>query len=164
MNAPDRVTNLMIPVAFASILAVIQGYAEEILAPPKPALHQGHADHVFHPPPSQPTRTHSVFTQARNRITDLLERKPSSIVFQFFDHFFHFLDTLLMQQHGDTYIKGRKRVHCASHRVFCTPAHSIFIPCVCHWMSSTTPCDYGGWAWLSTLLVLDKHNKFSLIM
>ncbi len=47
-------------------------------------------------------RTHCLFTQVCNRITDLLERKPSPIVRQFFDQFFDFLKTLLSQQIEDT--------------------------------------------------------------
>lgn len=45
---------------------------------------------------------HSLFIQARNRITDVLERKPFTIVCQFFDQFFDFLKTLLSRQIEDT--------------------------------------------------------------
>ncbi len=96
-----RLKNLLIPIAFAYILLVIQGYTEELDTPP-PQLTKGQTDKVFPPPPPTPTRTHSLFTQARNRITDLLERTPLPIVCQFFDQFFDFLKTLLRRQNEDT--------------------------------------------------------------
>ena len=101
MTDSTRLKNLLIPIAFAYILLVIQGYTEELDTPPPP-LTKGQTDEVFPPPPPTPTRTHSLFTQARNRITDLLERTPLPIVCQFFDQFFDFLKTLLNRQIEDT--------------------------------------------------------------
>ncbi|MCP4401100.1 MAG: IS4 family transposase [bacterium] len=101
MTDSTRLKNLLIPIAFAYILLVIQGYTEELETPP-PQLTKGRTDGLFPPPPPTPPRTHSLFTQARNRITDLLERTSLSIVCQFFDQFFDFLNTLLSRQNEDT--------------------------------------------------------------
>jgi hypothetical protein len=95
-----RLSNLLIPVAFAYIFLVILGYAEELPSPP-PQMKKGRHD-VFPPHSPSPKRTHSLFTKARNRITDLLERKPLNIVIPFFTQFFDLLTTLLHQRTGDT--------------------------------------------------------------
>jgi hypothetical protein len=86
MTDSTRLSNFLIPMAFAYSLAVIQGHAEEIL----------------HPSPPLKKRPHSLFTKARNRITDLLERRPLAVIMQFFQQFFQFLCTLLLQKTGDT--------------------------------------------------------------
>ncbi len=101
MTDSSRLSHLLIPVAFAYILLVILGYAEELTSSPPP-LTKGHDDDVFPPRSSAPKRTYSLFTQARNRITDVLEREPLKIVCQFFEQFFEFLTTLLSQRTGDT--------------------------------------------------------------
>ncbi len=114
MTDSTRLKHLLIPIAFASILLVIQGDTEELDAP-SPQLTKGHSDEVFPPTPPIPTRTHSLFTQARNRITDLLDRKPLPFVCQFFDQFFDVLTTLLNQQIEDaprklfaTYVRQKR--------------------------------------------------------
>jgi hypothetical protein len=86
MTDSMRLSNLLIPMAFAYTLAIIQGSAEE----------------VFQPVPPGKKRTHSLFTQARNRITDLLERTSLNIIIQFFEQFFEFLHTLFLQKNGET--------------------------------------------------------------
>jgi hypothetical protein len=86
MTDSTRLSNFLIPMAFAYILAVIQGYTEDILQPI---------------PPSK-KRTHSLFTKARSRITDLLERRPLAVIVQFFRQFFQFFHTLLLQKTEDT--------------------------------------------------------------
>jgi hypothetical protein len=75
-----RLARLLIPLAFAYILAVIQGDIEELIAPRPPVK----------------KRTLSLFTRARRRMTDLLERTPLSCVLTFFQHFFQFIRTLLV--------------------------------------------------------------------
>lgn len=86
MTAPKRLETLLIPVAFAYILSVIQGHVEEIIQPLPPLK----------------KRTLSLFTKARNRMIDLLERTPLLVIVQCFQQFFQFLSTLLMQQQADT--------------------------------------------------------------
>ena len=81
LTEAKRLTNLLIPLAFAYICTVIQGNLEEIKAPPS-ALRK---------------RRLSLFTKARNLFNDLFERKPLSIVIQFFQEFFAFLLTLITQ-------------------------------------------------------------------
>jgi hypothetical protein len=76
-----RLSNLLIPIALAYIMTVIQGHIEEIKAPP----------------PKLRKRRLSVFTKARNFFNDLFERKPLSIVLQFFQEFFEFILTLMNQ-------------------------------------------------------------------
>ncbi len=102
MTDSDRLSNLLIPVAFAYILLVILGYAEELASSP-PQLKKGRNPAIFPPRSPSPKRTHSLFTQARNRITDVLERTPFHTVCQFFTQFFDFLRTLLRQHPGDTF-------------------------------------------------------------
>lgn len=101
MTDSHRLSNLLIPVAFAYIFLVILGYAEELTSSP-PQMTKGRHDDVFPSQSPSPKRTHSLFIKARHRITDLLERKPLSIVMQFFTQFFDFLTTLLHQRTGDT--------------------------------------------------------------
>lgn len=81
MTDLKRLEHLLIPIAFAYILSVIQGHIEELLQPVPP----------------QQKRIHSLFTKARDRMIDLLERTPLNSILQFFHQFFHFLHTLLRQ-------------------------------------------------------------------
>ncbi len=96
----DRLSNLLIPVAFAYILLLMLGHAEELGNSPV-QLTKGTIDTVSPPPSSQPKRAHSLFRQACNRITDLLERTPLNTVMQFFAQFFDFFTTLLTQRSRD---------------------------------------------------------------
>lgn len=96
-----RLSNLLIPVAFAYLFLVILGYAEELTLS-LPQMQKGRHDDVFPSQSPSPKRTHSLFTRARDRITDILERKPLTIVMPFFTQFFDFLTTLLHQRTGDT--------------------------------------------------------------
>jgi hypothetical protein len=86
MTDPKRLDNLLIPIAFAYILSVIQGHVEEVMKPVPPLKN----------------RTLSLFTNARHRMIDLLERTPLSVISQFFQQFFQFLLTLLLQKSADT--------------------------------------------------------------
>lgn len=70
-----RVTNLLIPAAFAYILALIQGRLEELRDPCPPLT----------------ARRLSLFSQGQNRFTELIERHPFSTVYQFVLQFVHFL-------------------------------------------------------------------------
>lgn len=81
LTESKRLTTLLIPVALAYIFTVIQGDLEEIKAPPPPLR----------------KRRLSLFTKARNLFNDLFERKPLSVVIQFFQEFFAFLLTLMTQ-------------------------------------------------------------------
>jgi hypothetical protein len=81
LTESKRLSNLLIPLALAYICTVIQGNLEEIKAPL----------------PSLRKRRLSLFTKARNLFNDLFERKPLSIVIQFFQEFFAFLVTLMTQ-------------------------------------------------------------------
>ncbi len=96
-----RISHLLIPVAFAYIFLVILGYAEELSSSP-PQMTKGCNDDVFPPRSPSTRRTHSLFSQARNRITEVLERTPLRTVCQFFEQFFDFLKTLLSQRTGET--------------------------------------------------------------
>jgi hypothetical protein len=86
MTDPKRLENVLIPIAFAYILSGIQGHVEELIQPI---------------PPLKP-RTLSLFTKARDRIMDLIERTPLPVILQFFQQFFQFLSTLLLQKRGET--------------------------------------------------------------
>lgn len=86
MTDPKRLENVLIPIAFAYILSVIQGHVEERIQPVPPLK----------------KRTLSLFTKARNRMIDLLERTPLPVILQFFQQFFQFLFTLLLQKSVDT--------------------------------------------------------------
>jgi hypothetical protein len=86
MTDPKRLENFLIPISFAYILAVIQGHVEELIQPVPPLK----------------KRTLSLFTKARNRMIDVLERTPLSVVLQFFQQFFQFLFILLLQKSADT--------------------------------------------------------------
>ena len=97
----DRVSRLVIAVAFAYILLVILGHAEEVNAPPIPLKKGKHSD-VVPETPRASRRTYSLFSHARNRITDLLERTPLQGIHQFFEQFFDFVTTLLTQNDADT--------------------------------------------------------------
>jgi hypothetical protein len=79
MTHSIRIERLMIPLAFAYILAVIQGDIEELIAPLPPVK----------------KRILSLFTRARRRMTDLLERVPFPTVRLYFQHFFRFIHTLI---------------------------------------------------------------------
>jgi hypothetical protein len=81
LTEAKRLTNLLIPMALAYIITVIQGNLEEIKAP-LPTLRR---------------RRLSLFTKARNLFNDLFERKPLCIVLEFFQEFFAFLLTLMSQ-------------------------------------------------------------------
>ncbi len=96
----DRIGRLLIAIAFAYILLVILGYAEDLQSPP-PKLKKGKNNDVVPKKKRSAGRTHSLFSQARNRITDLLERAPLQGVRQFFTQFFDFLMTLLNHQVAD---------------------------------------------------------------
>jgi len=86
MTEPKRLENLLIPISFAYLLAVIQGHVEELIQPGPPLK----------------KHTLSLFTKARNRMLDLLERTPLAVIIQCFQQFFQFLFTLLLPQHADT--------------------------------------------------------------
>lgn len=81
LTESKRLTNLLIPVALAYIFTVIQGHLEEIKVP-LPKLRK---------------RRLSLFTKARNLFNDVFERKPLSVVIQFFQEFFAFILTLMNQ-------------------------------------------------------------------
>lgn len=81
LTEAKRLTNLLIPMALAYSITVIQGNLEEIKAP-LPTLRR---------------RRLSLFTKARNLFNDLFERKPLGIVLEFFQEFFAFLVTLMSQ-------------------------------------------------------------------
>jgi hypothetical protein len=76
-----RLSNLLLPVAFAYIVTVMQGHLEEIKVP-LPRLRK---------------RRLSLFTKARNLFHDLFERHPLRVVIQFFQEFFAFFVTLIRQ-------------------------------------------------------------------
>lgn len=82
MTDAKRLENFLIPISFAYILSVIQGYVEE-LKHPLPPLHK---------------RRLSLFTQAKHRFNDLFDRTALTITMAFFQQFFHFLTTLLFQK------------------------------------------------------------------
>lgn len=86
MTDPKRLENFLIPISFAYILAVIQGHVEELRQPGPPMK----------------KRILSLVPKARNRIIDLLERTPLSVILQFFQQFFQFLFILLLQKSADT--------------------------------------------------------------
>jgi hypothetical protein len=86
MTDPKRLENVLIPIAFAYIVSVIQGHVEELIQPVPPLKN----------------RTHSLFTRARNRMRDVLDRTPLASILQFFQQFFQFLLTLLLQKSADT--------------------------------------------------------------
>lgn len=87
VTQPKRLENLLIPIAFAYILAVIQGHIEELIQPVPPLK----------------KRSLSLFTKARNRMIDLLERTPLSRILHLFQQFFQFLFSLLLPHHADTF-------------------------------------------------------------
>jgi hypothetical protein len=96
----ERIDRLLIAVAFAYILLLILGYAEEVNSPVN-ELKKGRKSELFPEKKTLRGRTYSLFSQARNRITDLLERTALQNVHQFFEHFFDFLMNLLNQQAAD---------------------------------------------------------------
>lgn len=77
----SRLSNLLIPAAFAYILTLIQGRLEELRDPCPPLA----ARHL------------SLFSQGRNRFTDLIARHPVPAVFQCVLRFVHFLLALLQR-------------------------------------------------------------------
>lgn len=81
-----RLDNLLIPIAFAYSLSIMQGHIEE----------------RNHPLPPLKKRTLSLFTKARDRMTDLLERTPLASILQFLEQFFHFVSTLLSSTRAET--------------------------------------------------------------
>jgi len=97
----ERLGRMLIAVAVAYILLVILGHAEEADSPPE-KMKQGHKSNIVPEKKRLSGRTHSLFSQARNRITDLLERTLLKDVHQFFEQFFDFLTTLLNQHVADT--------------------------------------------------------------
>jgi hypothetical protein len=97
MTDSDRLSRLLIAAAFAYILLVILGYADELTSP-LPELKKGQQDNPVPHKQRSAGRTHSLFSQARNRIVDLIERTPLQGVHQFFEQFFDFFMTLLNQQ------------------------------------------------------------------
>ncbi len=97
----DRISRLLIAVAFAYILLLIPGHVEDIHGPPT-ALKKGHNNDVVPDKKRSSGRPQSLFSQARNRITDLLDRVPLPGVYQFFEQFFDFLMILLNQHVADT--------------------------------------------------------------
>lgn len=76
-----RVTNLLIPAAFAYTMTLIQGRLEELRDPL---------------PPLQPRRL-SLFSKGRNRFTDLLERRPFPVLHRFLRQLVQFLGTLIQR-------------------------------------------------------------------
>jgi hypothetical protein len=86
MTDSKRLANFLIPIAFAYILSVIQGHVEELIEPLPPLK----------------KRTLSLFSKARNRMIDLLERTSFSVIREFFQQFFQFLFILLLQKSADT--------------------------------------------------------------
>jgi len=97
----DRLGRLLIAVAFAYIFLVILGHAEDVNSPPN-VMKKGRKSDIVPEKKHSSGRTHSLFSQARNRMTDLLERTPLQGVHQFFEQFFDFLTTLLNQHVADT--------------------------------------------------------------
>jgi hypothetical protein len=89
MTDQTRLDRLLIPLAFAYILSVIQGYVEELVQPVS----------------SLKRRSLSLFTKARNRMLDLLDRTPLAMVLQFVEQFFHFLLTILLLKRPDSLTK-----------------------------------------------------------
>jgi hypothetical protein len=87
-----RVTNLLIPAAFAYILTLIQGRLEELRDPC---------------PPLTPRRL-SLFSQGRNRFTDLIERHAFPHVYHFWHQFVHFL--LMIVRHPPPHERESIRV------------------------------------------------------
>jgi hypothetical protein len=85
MTDLKRLDTLLIPIAFAYILSVIQGHVEELIQPVPPLK----------------KRTLSLFTKARHRMIDLLERTPLPSILQCFEQFFQFLSTLLLPKRAD---------------------------------------------------------------
>jgi hypothetical protein len=75
LTDPKRLTNLLLPMAFAYLLTVLQG----------------HLDDIHHPTPPLKQRRLSLFTQARKTFHDLFDRQPFEIVKTFFQQFFAFL-------------------------------------------------------------------------
>jgi len=96
----DRLGRMLIAVAFAYILLVILGHAEDVSSPVN-ELKKGRKNDVIPPKKHSLGRTQSLFSQARNRMTDLLERTSLQGVHQFFEQFFDFLTTLLNQHVAD---------------------------------------------------------------
>lgn len=86
MTDLKRLDNVLIPIAFAYILSVIQGHVEELIQPLPPLK----------------KRTLSLFTKTRYRIIDLIERTSLVTVLQFVQQFFQFLFTLLLPKKTDT--------------------------------------------------------------
>ena len=82
-----RLENFLIPMSFAYILSVLQGHVEELLEPIPPLK----------------KRTLSLFSQAQNRIIDLIERTPLPTILDFFQQFFHFIRTILLPQRPDNF-------------------------------------------------------------
>lgn len=96
----ERLARLLIAVAVAYILLVILGYAEELNSP-LPDVKKGRNTDVVPDTTRSSGRTHSLFSQARNRMTDVIERTPLQGVQQFLTQFFDFLLTLLNQHVAD---------------------------------------------------------------
>jgi hypothetical protein len=59
---------------------------------------QGHVEELKHPLPPLRKRRLSLFTQAKNRFNDLFDRTSLPTIMAFFQQFFHFLTTLLLQK------------------------------------------------------------------
>jgi hypothetical protein len=76
-----RVTNLLIPAAFAYMLTLLQGRLEELRDPCPPLK----------------GREFSLFSQGQHRFTDLIGRHPVPTVYHFVLQFIHFLVALLQQ-------------------------------------------------------------------
>jgi hypothetical protein len=85
----SRVTNLLIPAAFAYILTLLQGRLEE-LRDPCPPLKARHL---------------SLFSQGQNRFTDLIERHAIPTVFQFVRQFVHFLVDMVQRPLTDNLLR-----------------------------------------------------------
>lgn len=84
LTDPKRLTNLLLPMAFAYLYTVIQGDLEELTVPRSPC---------------QPRRL-SLFTKARNRFQEVFDRHPLAVVTKFFQQLFGFLLTLVTQSSG----------------------------------------------------------------
>jgi hypothetical protein len=79
LTDPKRLANLLLPMAFAYLLTVIQG----------------HLDDLQHPTPPLKKRRLSLFTQARKTFHDLFDRHPFERVKTFFQQFLTFLVSVI---------------------------------------------------------------------
>lgn len=94
-----RLTTLLIPMALAYMLTVIQGHLDD-LWPPQPPLKK---------------RRLSLFARARQLFQEVCDRKPFSVVIRFFQCFFEFLGDLLshktLENGTSVFLKFSKQQH-----------------------------------------------------